>query len=116
MLAGLVRMVGQDFDRAAEVLISDLEATRAIFREATLNIHDADLKRRMAEVVASRPESFAIPVLNAHADVAMRALIDLHEAVEEALDAGADWAPAVDRKIWAFLDEYVAKRAYDSAF
>ena len=116
MLAGLVRMVGQDFDRAAEVLTSDLEGTRAIFREAEPHIVDDNLKRRMAEVVASRPESLAIPVLNAHADIAMRVLIDLQATVENAADAGADWAAALDRRIWAFLDEYVAKRAYDSAF
>jgi hypothetical protein len=116
MLAGLVKMVGQDFDRAAEVLTSDLAATRAIFHEAAPSIQDEDLKRRMADVIASRPESLAIPVLNAHADAAMRALIDLHAAVEDAVDAGADWAPALDRRIWTFLDEYVAKRAYDSAF
>ena len=116
MLAGLVRMVGQDFDRAAEVLTSDLEGTRAIFREAEPHIVDDNLKRRMAEVVASRPESLAIPVLNAHADIAMRVLIDLQATVENAVDAGADWAPGLDSRIWAFLDEYVAKRAYDSAF
>jgi hypothetical protein len=116
MIAGLLKMVGQDFDRAAEVLTSDLEATRAILREAEPHIGDPNMKRRMAEVIASRPESLAIPNLNAHADVAMRVLIDLHAAVEDAVDAGAAWAPALDRRLWAFLDEYVAKRAYDSAF
>lgn len=116
MLAGLVKMVGQDFDRAAQVLTSDLEATHTIFREAEARVADPDLKRRMAEVVSSRPESLAIPVLNAHADVAMRVLIDLHAMVEDALDAGVDWAGALDRRIWAFLDDYVAKRAYDSVF
>jgi hypothetical protein len=116
MLAGLVRMVGEDFDRAAEVLTSDLEATRAIFREAEPHVDDPNLKRRMADVADSRPASLAIPILNAHADVAMRVLIDLHAAVEGALEAGADWAPGLDRRIWAFLDDYVAKRAYDSAF
>jgi hypothetical protein len=116
MLAGLVRMVGQDFDRAAQVLASDLEAARAIFQEAAPHIRNEDLKRRLAEAAASRPESLAIPVLNTHADIAMRVLIDLHATVEDALEAGADWAPALDRRIWGFLDEYVAKRAYDSAF
>jgi hypothetical protein len=116
MLAGLMRMVGQDFDRAADVLVSDLEGARAIFREAATCVADADLKRRMAEAVAARPESLAIPVLNAHADTAMRVLIDLHASVEDALEAGAEWAPALDRRIWTFLDDYVAKRAYDSAF
>ena len=116
MLAALVNMVGQDFDRAAQVLVSDLDEARAIFREAQPHIAEPDLGRRIAEVGATHPDSLAIPVLNAHADVAMRVLIDLHAAVEAAMDRGDDWAPALDRRIWAFLDEYVAKRAYDSAF
>jgi hypothetical protein len=116
MLSGLVRMVGQDFDRAAEVLTTDVEAARAIFREAEPHIADEDLKQRVADALASRPESLAIPALNARADVAMRVLIDLHAAVEAAGDAGDAWATALDRTIWAFLDDYVAKRVYDSAF
>lgn len=116
MIAGLMKMVGEDFDRAAQVLSSDIEAMQAIFLEAQTHLADEDLKERMAAVVASRPESLAIPVLNAHADVAMRVLIDLHAAVEDAVDAGADWAAALDCRIWTFLDDYVAKRAYDSAF
>ncbi|MDB5480044.1 MAG: hypothetical protein JWO83_1097 [Caulobacteraceae bacterium] len=116
LLAGLVRLVAQDFDRAAEVLMSDIEAAAAIFREAAPHVDDEVLKRRMADAAASRPPGLRIETLNAHADVAVRVLIDLHAAVEEARDAGAGWAPALDRTLWAFLDAYVAKRAYDSAF
>ena len=116
LLAGLVRLVAQDFDRAAEVLVSDLAATEAIFRDAAPNIADEGLKRRMADAAALRPTSLKIEALNAQADMATRVLIDLHAAVETAADGGADWAVALDRRIWGFLDEYVAKRAYDSAF
>lgn len=116
LMAGLVRLVAQDFDRAAEVLMSDIDAAAAIFRDAAPHIADQGLKRRMADVAASRPPSLRIEALNAHADVAMRVLIDLHAEVEAAEDAGAEWAPPLDRTIWAFLDDYVAKRAYDSAF
>ena len=116
MMAGLVRLVAQDFDRAAEVLMSDIEAAAAIFRDAAPHIADQDLSQRLAEAAALRPSSLRIEALNAQADVATRVLIDLHAAVEAAVDAGAGWAPALDRKIWGFLDDYVAKRAYDSAF
>jgi len=116
LLAGLIRLVAQDFDRSAEVLMSDIGAAAAIFREAAPHIADEDLKRRMAEAAALRPTSLRIEALNAQADVAMRVMIDLHAAAEAAADGGADWAPALDRAIWRFLDEYVAKRAYDSAF
>ena len=116
LLAGLVRLVAQDFDRAAEVLTSDLEAAGAILRDAAPHIADQGLARRMAEAAALRPTSLRIEALNAQADVATRVLIDLHAAVETAADNGADWAVALDRRIWGFLDDYVAKRAYDSAF
>ncbi len=116
MLAGLVRLVAQDFDRAAEVLTSDIEAAAAIFREAAPHIADRDLRRRMVEAAGLRPTSLRIEALNAQADVATRVLIDLHAAVEAAADAGAGWAPALHKTIWGFLDDYVAKRAYDSAF
>jgi hypothetical protein len=116
MLAGLVRLVAQDFDRAAEVLMSDIDGAAVIFREAAPHTADAALKRRMAEAAALRPRSLRIEALNAQADFSTRVLIDLHAAVEAAADAGAEWAAALDHKIWAFLDDYVAKRAYDSAF
>src|SRR5579859_4638446 len=82
MLAGLVRLVAQDFDRAAEVMMSDVEAAAAIFRDAAPDIADQDLKRRMAEAAAWRPASLRIEALSAHADTVLRILIDLHAAVE----------------------------------
>jgi len=116
LLAALVGLVAQDFDRAAEVLTSDLEAARAVFRDAEPLVADARLKARLAEAIAARPANLTIPALNACADTAMRTLIDLHAAVEAAADKGEAWAVALDRRIWTFLDEYVAKRAYESAF
>jgi hypothetical protein len=116
LLSALVRLVAQDYDRAADVLMSDIEAAVAIFREAAPDIADQDLKRRMAEAAAWRPRSLRIGALSAHADRVLRVLIDLHAAVEAAADHGAEWAPALDRTIWGFVDDYVAKRAYDSAF
>ncbi|HLZ83322.1 MAG TPA: hypothetical protein VKQ54_07110 [Caulobacteraceae bacterium] len=116
LLAALVRLVAQDFDRAAQVLTTDIEAAAGIFRTAAPLIADEDLRRRMAEAAALCPTSLRIEALNAQADVATRVLIDLHAAVEAAADDGAAWAPALDATIWGFLDDYVAKRAYDSAF
>ncbi len=116
LMAGLVRLVAQDFDRAADVLMSDIDAVAALFRDAAAHVTDEDLKRRMAEVAALRPTNLKIETLNACADRATRVLIDLHAAVEAAADDGAEWAWALDRRIWGFLDDYVAKRAYDSAF
>jgi hypothetical protein len=116
MMAAMIGLVAQDYDRAAEVLMSDLEAAAAIFRDAMPHIADEALKRRMAEAADLRPTSLRVEALNAQADQATRVLIDLHEAVEAAVDDGAAWAPGLDATIWSFLDDYVAKRAYESAF
>jgi hypothetical protein len=48
-------------------------------------------------------------------DAAMKVLIDLHAAVEDAEADGAPWAGPLNARIWSFLDEHVARRAYDSA-
>lgn len=116
MIAGLIGLVAQDYDRAAEVLTTDLERMRGLFARAEPLIADSELKARLAAARELRPASLRISALSADADLALKVLIDLHAAVENAVDAGAPWAPGLDREIWAYLDEYVAKRTYSSAF
>jgi hypothetical protein len=57
-----------------------------------------------------------VPDLNARADVTVKLLIEAHAAIEAAEAAGAPMAAAVNLKIWAFLERFVANRAYDVAF
>ncbi len=116
MIAGLIGLVAQDYDRAAEVLTSDLERLRGLFAQAEPLIADPDLKARLAAARELRPVSLRISALSADADLALKVLIDLHAAVENAVDAGEPWAPGLDREIWTYLDEYVAKRTYNAAF
>ena len=61
----------------------------------------------------AKPASFRLTDLNAEADIAMRTLIDLHEYVEDAQAEGASWAPAINDRIWTFLDAYVERRKYE---
>ena len=116
MLSALVTMVGQDYDRAADVLLTDVEEIKAIFTIAAPRFGDDALGQRMTRVLAAEPEGRRIHQLNLHADAAMRVLIDLHARGEAAAAEGADWAPQLDQAIWTFLDSHVARRRYDSAF
>ncbi|MFZ3033758.1 MAG: hypothetical protein WA138_07085 [Parvibaculum sp.] len=112
-LAGLVAMVGQDFDRGVDVLMQDRQDINEIFLEAIPHVANTSLKERMMSVVNTKPESFKLTDLNAEADIAMRTLIDLHEHVENAQDEGAAWASALNDRIWTFLDAHVERRKYD---
>jgi len=112
-LAGLVAMVAQDFDRGVDVLMQDREDINAIFLEAMPNVANTSLKERMMSVANTKSESFLLTALNADGDIAMRALIDLHEYVENAQIAGEDWASAMNDRIWRFLDAYVERRKYE---
>jgi hypothetical protein len=116
MLAALVSMIGQDYDRAAEVLASDCDDICEILCLAKPHIGDAQLKRRMTSVLTSPPNGFRVHQLSARADDAMKVLIDLQEAVETAQDDGASWAAPLNHKIWTFLESYVARRVYEAAF
>jgi hypothetical protein len=116
MVAGLLGMVAQDYDRAAEVLVADDTEIRALFEEAAALPLPPEIKDRMATALASRPAGLRISQLSAHMDRTMRILIDLHASVEEAEVAGAAWAGPFDGKIWTFPENHVARHAYDSAF
>jgi hypothetical protein len=112
----LLSMIGQDYDRAADVLVGEHAALSAILGEAAAVIEDASLKARIDEALRLRAASLRIPDLNARADVMVKLLIDVHAAVEAAEAAGSDWAGPLNQRIWTFLDRFAANRAYEVAF
>jgi hypothetical protein len=112
LISNLVRMVGQDFNRAVDVLMADNADIVAIFEEVEPNIADAALRARMAAARSAKVDGFCVDALNLRADVTMRVLIDVQEAVEAADADGASWAATSLQRIWRFLDAYVARRAY----
>jgi len=116
MIAGLLGLVAQDFERGTEVLLADIADIHAILETAAPRFAGSDLGRRMAAEVARLPSGMRLSQLTAHTDGAMRVLIDVHAAVEAAADAGEGWAKMPDLAIWTFLDAHVARRSYDSAF
>jgi hypothetical protein len=111
----LLGMVAQDYDRAADVLVSEHAALQPILRRAALHIDDASLKARIAEALAAEAPSLRVGDLTARSDVTLKLLIDLQAAIEEAEAGGADWARTVNDEIWRFLEAHVAARAYEVA-
>ena len=111
-IALLLTMVGQDFDRFADVHVCEHEQMTAIFRNASIPITDENLRRRIAAALAMTLPSLKARDLNARADISTRLLIDLHAAVEIAMDHSEPWAGSLNDQIWTFLDGYAERRAY----
>jgi hypothetical protein len=111
----LMGLIAQDYDRAAEVLVSEHAALQPILREAALHIDDADLKERIAKALAAEAPSLRVSDLTARSDVTLKLLIDLHTEIEEAEGGGADWARNINGEIWRFLEAHVTSHAYEAA-
>jgi len=116
LIATLLGLVAQDYDRAADNLVADHADIASILREAQPHLTDASLRRRAEAAASATCQTLRVHDLAARGDIEMRVLIDLHETVEKAMDEGAAWAHALNARIWRFLDEYVARRTYQSAF
>ncbi len=114
MTASLIDMIGQDYDRAADVLVGDDADMRPILRDGLDHVVEGVLKQRIVAALASRPASLRVQDLSAHADAMLKVLVDLHAAIEVAERQGAAWASEVNLRMWTFLDGYVEKRAYRS--
>jgi hypothetical protein len=115
LFTALLGLVAQDYDRAAEVLVTEHAALAPILSQAAVHLDDADLKARIAEALAAPAPSLRISALTARSDVTLKLLIDVHAAVEAAEAQGAVWAPALDGEIWRFLEAHVAAHSYESA-
>jgi hypothetical protein len=110
----LLMMVGQDYDRAADVLVREHEMMTGLLISA--RPHFPALTAVINAALTYPLASLRIPDLNARADVMVKALIAVHAAVEDAVTIGDEWARPINREIWKFLDGYAARRAYDIPF
>lgn len=109
----LMTMVGQDYDRAADVHVTEDAEISAILREAAPHLAEGTLKTRIADTLGEKPASLKMAELNARSDKLLKLLIDVHAAVEDAKAAGAAWAGKLDDTIWRFLDAHVVRHAYE---
>lgn len=112
-VTALLGMVAQDYDRAADVTLTEIDALRTLLRRAAPDIVDAGVAGRISGALAMESHSRKISDLTTVHDALMRALIEVHGVVEDAAVGGADWAAGLDLEIWRFLDAHVAAHAYD---
>jgi hypothetical protein len=115
MIAQLLALVGQDYDRAVDVMILEHGEICEILRDSEPRLGDPHWSRRIQSVLAATPSSFRVQALTARADIALQALIDLQARIEEEEAGGASWAAALNRRIWRFLEGHVERHSYQLA-
>jgi hypothetical protein len=111
----LLTMIGQDFDRVADVLVAEHQEASEILTRALSHLDEPGLKGRIEAALAATAPSLTVPDLNLRADQELAALIEVHTAVEAAMAAGAPWSEGLNAAIWRFLEGYAARRAYEVA-
>lgn len=100
MSAALAVMVAQEADRAADTLVRENRAMRALFARVQRLHLPATLLSDLAAETGGIDEDLRISALTPVHDRLSEKLIALHTAVDESEDAEAR---AVEREIWAFL-------------
>lgn len=112
MISAMLKMVSEEWDRAAFWRVEENAAIRKIFRDADPIITDAALSARLRQLGAEADSDLHVSALDAANDRLRGALIDLHAHVEM-LDTPQ--AKAVDDAIWVELRNSVERRKISSA-
>ncbi|HVZ68971.1 MAG TPA: hypothetical protein VG891_05875 [Rhizomicrobium sp.] len=102
VVAALLIMSAQEYDRAADVRAAENADMRVLFAELAPVVGDADLRRELEEASAGRDESLRVSALNAANERLRRLLIRLQVHIE---DSGGD-----TRRIWEVLKAMAGRR------
>ena len=106
-------LIAEDFDRAVDVLAADRAELVAIFEQARPFVESV-LQNRLEERLNASVSSLRVSALALRADEDMRVLIELHEMLERRGEAGRAEMEDLCLRIWRFIENYAARRAYVS--
>ena len=112
MLAMLLLMGSEEWDRAAARRVEENAELRRIFGEAAGCVADDALRARLEEAAAGTDDSLLISQLDRGNDELRELLIALHERVEE-LDTAE--AKRVEAEIWSELRASTERRRISAA-
>ena len=102
VVAALMFMSAQEYDRAADIRASENADMRALFKLLAPQVADAGLRRDLETAASAREESLRISSLNASNEQLRNVLIRLHAHLDE---TGADAKP-----VWDVLKAMAARR------
>jgi hypothetical protein len=102
VVAALMFMSAQEYDRAADIRATENVDMRALFKLLAPQIADKELRRDLETAASAREESLRIASLNASNEHLRKLLIRLHAHLDE---TGADTRP-----VWDVLKAMAARR------
>jgi hypothetical protein len=105
LMTMLLQCLGQEFERAAQARLDDMNDVKAIFRETHGQV-PAALSPSIEAFLASQPQSLRISDLDAWHGSGMALLIRVHADAEERGDS------ALEERIWGFLARHVERHAF----
>ncbi len=106
MIATLLAIAGEEWDRAASWRVEENRSLRELFR-ASLSIAKGELRKRLAELSETRDEDLRISALTANNSALRAALIELHRYVESQQTMEAR---KIEDAIWHELHESTRRR------
>ncbi|MGO9605564.1 MAG: hypothetical protein ACLQAT_19615 [Candidatus Binataceae bacterium] len=112
MIATMLAMAGEEWDRAASRRIEENDRLRELFRDAAPVVEDSDLKRRLLQHGGTRDGDLHISALEANNCELRAALIDLHSKIEQQKGAAAR---KVEDAIWKELATSTERRRFSTA-
>lgn len=107
MVATILMIATEEWDRAASRRIEENASIRALFHEAAPAVKNSALRERLGELTAVEDRDFRVSALEANNCELRAALIDLHSYVEN--EAGAD-ARRIEDEIWKELVKSTERR------
>lgn len=106
-------LIAEDYDRAASNLVADRNELVEIFDMACSHVA-SNLRERLGVRLADQLGSLRVSKLTEQLDSDLLEIIDLHSLVENEEAAGHPWAADLNSKIWHFIENYAARRQYQS--
>ena len=112
MIASILSIIGEEWDRAASRRTEENDAIREIFRDAVPQVNDAKLKSRLVALADTQDHDLHISALEKNNCELRAALIELQAQMET--QSGPD-ARRIETAIWKELLESTLRRRLSTA-
>jgi len=112
MIAAMLAMAAEEWDRVASRRIEENAAIRAIFRRAAPEVPDSGLRARLESMAHASDSDFRISALERSNCDLRAALIELHAAVERQVGPRAR---EIEDEIWRELSKSTERRRFSTA-
>ena len=107
LMSIMLTLVGNEYERGADLRANENRAMRALFMEAVADVHDAALKTRLGAAGKKSYESLRISALDKANWELRKLLIEVHAHIEAQPGSAAR---TLEKKIWALLRQIADQR------